>query len=308
MGPAEATAGPRGLFVGLTTMDVLHRVDRRPAANEKITAARQDVAAGGPAANAAVTFAALGGRSRLLTAIGASGAALVARDDLTRHRVEFLDAAADDYSLAVSAVLVNDGTGERSVVSADAALHEVAAPDGIVVDDVAVVMLDGHHPALAAAVVAAVGDMPAAACPAVVLDCGRWRPVFANLLPVADVAALSADFRLPGVDGAGEKTARAVLATGARAVVITDGGRPVRWWTDAASGSIAVEQQAVRDTRGAGDAFHGALAAAVAGGVKVPEAAERAARVASLRVTSVGPRAWLAELAPWWPVPDAGTA
>src|SRR5699024_7964423 len=106
--------------VGLTTMDVLHRADRRPGANEKITAVRQDVAAGGPAANAAVTFAVLGGRARLLTALGRGGPALVARADLTGHGVEIHDAADDDYPLAVSAVLVDDATGERSVVSADA--------------------------------------------------------------------------------------------------------------------------------------------------------------------------------------------
>ncbi len=47
-------------FAGLTTLDVVHRAAAPPGRDRKITASRQDVAAGGPAANAAVTVAALG--------------------------------------------------------------------------------------------------------------------------------------------------------------------------------------------------------------------------------------------------------
>ena len=46
---------PVGVFVGLATLDVIHRVAKAPAVNEKITSAAQFVAAGGPAANAAAS-------------------------------------------------------------------------------------------------------------------------------------------------------------------------------------------------------------------------------------------------------------
>ncbi|MEE6288469.1 PfkB family carbohydrate kinase [Georgenia sp. MJ173] len=302
---------PVGLFVGLTTMDVLHRTARPPAPNEKVTATRQDVAAGGPAANAAVTFAALGGRPRLLTGLGASAPAVVAGEDLRRHGVAVVDAAAPDYPLAVSAVVVVESTGERSVVSPDAGLADVPAPDDVDLDGVTVVLLDGHHPALARATLAALdvhdargthGPTPGQpARPVVVLDCGRWRPVFDELLPVADVAALSADFRVPGVDGGPAETARAVLARGARAVVITDGGHPVRWWAAGTSGSHAVGRVPVRDTLGAGDAFHGGLAAALAHGQELATAVALASEVAGRRVASVGPRDWLTGVPRWWP-------
>ncbi len=52
---------PRGLFVGLSTLDLVQRVSRRPGANEKVVAQRCDIAAGGPAAVAAVTFGAIHG-------------------------------------------------------------------------------------------------------------------------------------------------------------------------------------------------------------------------------------------------------
>ena len=87
----RAQPAPVGVFVGLTTLDVIHRSRRAPGPNEKMTAERQDLAAGGPAANAAVVFAALGGRARLLTALGSGPAADLARADLTAHGVEVID-------------------------------------------------------------------------------------------------------------------------------------------------------------------------------------------------------------------------
>ena len=52
----------------------------------------------------------------------------------------------------------------------------------------------------------------------------------------------------------------------------------------------------VRDTLGAGDAFHGALVVALAQGADLETAVEEAVRVASIRVQRVGPRSWLEDL------------
>ncbi|WP_418274946.1 PfkB family carbohydrate kinase [Isoptericola jiangsuensis] len=297
-------------FVGLTTLDVVHRAAGRPAANQKATASRQDVAAGGPAANAAVTAAALGCRAVLVTALGGGPVARAARTDLEAHGVQVHDVVDDDegFALAVSAVLVDDATGERSVVSADAALATAPAPTFLAdLPTPDVVLLDGHHPAIARAVVEHVTGLERR--PRVVLDAGRWRPLFADLLPVADVAALSADFTVPDdVAPGAPDLGSAVLGLGARAVVVTHGGDPVTWTTagpgpgspgaggTGGAGSVEVPHVVVRDTLGAGDAFHGALAARLASGADLPAAVGDAVRVASTRVAHVGPRAWLAEV------------
>ncbi|ACZ29417.1 PfkB domain protein [Xylanimonas cellulosilytica DSM 15894] len=290
-------------FAGLTTLDVVHRAPAPPTRNGKVTATRQDVAAGGPAANAAVTAAALGVRAILVTALGQGPVAAAARADLEAHGVEILDTAAPDFPLAVSAVLVDERTGERSVVSADGALatapppateslHALPHPDAV--------LLDGHHPQIARAVLTFV--QAANPRPHLLLDAGRWRPIFAELLPHADIAALSDDFRVPDAPdtGAGvSDTAAAVLATGASAVVVTHGPAPVEWHTaDGGSGTVPVPATDARDTLGAGDAFHGALTAAVATGEALPGAIIRASAVASTRVAVVGPRAWLTRLGP----------
>ena len=118
--------------------------------------------------------------------------------------------------------------------------------------------------------------------PLIVLDAGRWRPVFADLLGSADVTARSADFRAPAD------------AARSRAVVATHGPGPVTWCDkDGRHGSIEVPSVDVRDTLGAGDAFHGALSVALAQGADLEAAVTEAVRVASIRVQHVGPRSWL---------------
>ena len=181
---------PRGLFVGLATLDVVHRVDRLPGENEKITADQQFVAAGGPATNAAVTFVALGGHATLVTALGESPVARCIADDISRYGVEVVDVAPALESPAVSSVMVSTHSGHRAVVGGDAAGSLVPAPVSEVladlIDGVDVVLVDGHHPALATA---AARECRTARKPCVI-DAGRWKPVMAEIMPAAtDIVA-----------------------------------------------------------------------------------------------------------------------
>lgn len=284
--PAEARQKPPVTcwFAGLTTLDVIHRSAVRPGPNEKITAVRQDVSAGGPAANAAVIAATLGARALLISAMGTGPVGSAARGDLEHHGVEVHDIARGrEIPIAVSAVMVDDESGDRSVVSPDATLTDGLDVTPEELDTLTrpdVVLLDGHHPDLARSVLAyALALDPR---PLIVLDAGRWRPVFADLLGSADVAARSADFRAP--DGAAQ----------ARAVVTTHGPDPVTWCDqDGRHGSTDVPQVVVRDTLGAGDAFHGALSVALAQGAELEAAVQEGVRVASIRVQHIGPRSWL---------------
>lgn len=73
------------LFAGLTTLDVLHRLDHVPDPLLKVTSTDFTMAAGGPATNAAVTYAALCAASRALSAssdeVGATSHPLVSSGD-----------------------------------------------------------------------------------------------------------------------------------------------------------------------------------------------------------------------------------
>lgn len=76
------------LFAGLTTLDVLHRLDHVPDPSLKVTSTDFTMAAGGPATNAAVTYAALCAASRVSSgpvdeAGAASGVPLPSMDEPT---------------------------------------------------------------------------------------------------------------------------------------------------------------------------------------------------------------------------------
>ncbi|GFG53499.1 kinase [Mycolicibacterium agri] len=286
---------PVGVFVGLATLDVIHRIAKPPAVNEKITSTAQFVAAGGPAANAAVTFAALGGKAILVTALGADPIASLVHADLAEHDVSVVDVAAGTKrAVPVSAVSVIESTGDRSVISQDAVNPDASPPENLddLVADADVVLVDGHHPLIASA---------AARCAAergttLVVDAGRWKPVMADIIPHATDMVCSDDFRTPGADSP-EATAAALLESGVPTIVITHGGEPVQWWSGGQSGSVPVPRVAAVDTLGAGDAFHGAYAFySTRGDSGVAERIARSVGVAALRCSVVGPRAWLRKL------------
>jgi sugar/nucleoside kinase (ribokinase family) len=286
---------PVGVFVGLATLDVIHRIAKAPAANQKITSAAQFVAAGGPAANAAVTFAALGGDAILVTALGDDPVAELIRADLAAYGVGVVDAAAGTTrAVPVSAVSVVESTGDRSVVSLDAVNSDASPPGdlGDLVADADVVLVDGHHPLIARA---AARDA-ATRVTTLVVDAGRWKPVMGDIVAYATDMVCSNDFRTPGADDPGSSAA-ALVRSGVRTVVTTHGADPVEWWSDGESGSVPVEPVVVVDTLGAGDAFHGAYAFfSTQADSSVSERIDRSARVAALRCSVVGPRAWLSEL------------
>lgn len=278
-----------GVFAGLTTLDVVQHVDRLPERDEKVTSAEQFLSAGGPAANAAVTFAALRGSAVLVTALGSGPAAEVARADLRAHGVRVVEVPVGGGDTPVSSVLVERRTGERSVAGADATALRPSTTSGIGPFGADVVLLDCHHPEIAEAV------LDAEQAP-VVVDAGRWKEPMHRLLPRARTVIASAGFRAPGApDSAG--SARELLRLGVPTVLTTHGPNPVRWYDGDEQGSVIPPRVTAVDTLGAGDAFHGAYCwQVVAGPPDVPGRIAEAARIAALRTTVAGPRAWLREL------------
>lgn len=276
----------------------MHRVDHLAGADEKVTALSQDIAAGGPATGAALTFAALGGTATLVTAVGHHPLGDVIRTDLADYGVRLIDVSQSIAPPAVSTVQILAATGERSVCSVDATggvpvavpvqpPHDLATLAGAV----DVVLYDGHHPGLGAAVATAV----AATGVPLVLDAGRWRPAFATVLPVAEFVVASAAFTVEDR----RATALDLITARTTAAAVTNGGRPIDWATTAGTGVIEVVDVDGGDTLGAGDAFHGAVSFAVAAvGRSVAqrrwsEVLRWAAEVTAVRVASAGPREWL---------------
>lgn len=283
----------KSVFLGLTTLDVVQRVDSRPPWGVKSVVQHTEMAAGGPAANAAITAAALLGRTTLITGLGDSPAAHTARADLEAHGVSIVDLADPGFALPVSTCVVEpDGTRTVFSTSAlrtrfqlnDAARQSLAGADALLVD--------GHHPVAAGMALGLLADSPCLT----VLDAGSVKPAAESWLSWLDVVAGSADY----ASGLGVDLAGAVdhaLARGATAAVMTDGGQAALWATPTERGRAQPPSVAAVDTLGAGDAFHGALVASLLlDGGDLGRAVAEACRVASLRVQHAGARGWLHRL------------
>ncbi|MGH3881743.1 MAG: PfkB family carbohydrate kinase, partial [Actinophytocola sp.] len=226
--------------VGLCTVDLLQRVGTLPAPGEKVQSSSVELAAGGPAANAAVAVAALGGSVRLSTVLGSHPLAQLALRDLEACGVEVTDLL--PYRVAppaVSAVSVREADGERTVVSHNAA--GVAVMADVELGGAGCLLLDGHHPDLALRAARAARELGIP----VVLDAGSWKPVLADLLSYVDVCACSAAFSAPSP-----------LIN--PVVIRTAGPDPVAWAAGDSRGEVEVPPTEARDTVGAGDVWHGA--------------------------------------------------
>ena len=275
----------RGLFVGLTVLDVLYRLEDEPRPNTKNVVAESGLLAGGPSANAAVTFAALGGEARLVTAIGSHPMGTLIRADLEEHGVEVEDRIPKHSGRPAIASVMVSPNGDR--LAASTAAHGLPQPGAeLEFGSPEVLLIDGHLPELQqhAAVRARAAGVP------VVVDCGSWKPAFELLLPLVDVAICGESFLPPGAQGPGEVFAY-LRGAGVKRRVITRGERSIL--VDGEDAVPVAPVQAV-DTLGAGDVFHGAFCFYLAegrGGFREQLAAS--SDVAGAACEGFGTREWI---------------
>ncbi len=295
------------LACGVAVLDVQQTVERLPGPDEKMVANDLLVASGGPAANAAVTAAALGVGARLVTRIGDSALGALISADLAAHSVDVVDRAGPLDRPAVSTVLVTRGTGQRAVVSVNASQRTAAPPHGgpdsadwarALVHGVDTVLVDGHHLDLALPL----AEAARAAGVPVLLDGGSWKPGLEKLLVHVDIALISAALSVPAdLSGSSGRPADDVLATvsalGPSVVARSRGPRPIDLLIGAYRAEVPVPRVEVVDTLGAGDVLHGALSAWLAvRGTGDPQAGLAwAARIAAVSCTAAGARGWLAD-------------
>ena len=310
-GPVVGSASLAGvsmvLACGVAVLDVQQTVDRLPGPDEKLVATDLLVTSGGPAANAAVTAAALGVGARLVTRIGDSPLGILISADLAAHGVHVVDRAGPLDQPAVSTVLVTRGTGQRAVVSVNASQRGATRPEGdldaadwalALMEGMDAVLVDGHHLDLALPLA---GAARAAGVP-VLLDGGSWKPGLERLLTMVDIALISAVLHVP--DDVGRSTGRpaddvlaTVCALGPPVVARSRGPLPIQVLTGAGRSQVPVPHVDVVDTLGAGDVLHGALLAwlATRGTGDLQDGLAWAARIAADSCTAAGARGWLAD-------------
>jgi sugar/nucleoside kinase (ribokinase family) len=282
--------GTKGILAGLSTIDIIYTVSEPPAKNQKIAAQSQQVFVGGPATNAAITFAFLGGFATLVAPVGRHPLSAFIKEEGRQFGIDLIDLSPDSPETPpVSSVWVDSG-GQRSVVSANTSGRTIppARVDRAALTGASILMADGHamQACQAWAVAAKVAGVP------VILDGGSWKNGTDLLLKSVDVAICSADFQPPGCS-----TNRDVIdylhAAGVTKVAITHGADPIHFVSGTESGSIEVPQVETVDTTGAGDIFHGAFCFQYANGGEFEQALRKAATIASDSCRYRGTRQWM---------------
>ncbi|MGF1491027.1 MAG: sugar kinase [Microcoleaceae cyanobacterium] len=288
------TASPRpqkqGLFVGLSTLDLIYQVSQYPTSNQKVVASDSTVAAGGPATNAAVTFSYLKNRAILLSVFGAHPITALMQTDLRQRDVVLLDLQPRRReSPPVSSIIVTAEAGDRAVVSINATKAQ-ASPQSIpnqCLRDIKIVLIDGHQ----ISVSEAIGLRAKAKGIPVVLDGGSWKPGLEKVLPHVNYAICSANFHPPGCQTQSE-TLDYLEQFQIPAIAITHGERPIQFLERGKSGNLPVPQVRSVDTLGAGDVFHGAFCHYI---LEMPflAALESAAQIAARSCQFFGTRQWM---------------
>ena len=267
------------LIAGMAVADFVFRVRALPVHAEKYRAESLETVVGGPAANAAIAIARLGGRAHLVTRLGEDAIADTVQADLEaegvscqiRHRGRS----------PVSAAMIG-AAGERQVVNFPG---EALVEEAGVLDDTApaAVLVDSHWPdaALAGLELARSRGVPG------VMD--AEAPATEAVLEAASHVAFSRA-GLAAFVGIDDK--EAALSAAAHAleawVCVTDGAAGVSHVCEGRVMTVPAFPVRAVDTLGAGDVWHGAFALRLAEGADETAAIRFANAAAALKCAGFG--------------------
>jgi ribokinase len=289
---------PRITVVGSANIDLTFRAARLPRPGETVFGTAFYQGFGGKGANQAVAAARLGARVAFVGRVGADDFGRATRDQLAGEGIDVSHLLTDpDRPTGTAAILVDDA-GENAIVGVPGAnlgltpddvraaadlLRESAillAPCETMIETI----LEAFRLAHPAGPLCMLNPAPARELPDELLQlvdvCVPNETELRTLTgrptdSLDDVAAAAELLRARGVG--------TVIATlGPRGALVAGAGRPAH---------IPGMPVAAVDTSGAGDAFCGALAAYLADGASLPDAAHRANRVAARSVMRPGTQA-----------------
>jgi len=280
------------LCVGHASFDIAMSVPHHPDPDEKMLADALILGGGGPAANAAVQVARLGGSSGFCGDLGHDIFGEEHIEELAHEGVDTGLTVRGGHASPVSQILAKPD-GSRSVVNfkgdtpwlpADAVelrRIEALAPS--------VILFDGHEPLLSATIC----DWAKAQNIPTVLDAGSVHRGTRELASRVDYLVASEKFAHNFCAEDTLEGCLASLAEHAPNIVITCGARGLIWHRDGQSGKLPAYAIKCLDSTGAGDAFHGAFALAVARGVAWEETLLFASAAGAMACTKLGARAAL---------------
>jgi sugar/nucleoside kinase (ribokinase family) len=275
------------LCAGIAVEDFLFRVDRFPDPGAKVHAQALAATTGGCAANAAVAIARLGGTARFAGPVGTDEASQRFLDGLARAGVDAGGVLrVEGGSISVSGIFI-DRDGEKMVATRHG--EKLAGvpprdPDRLVAD-IDMLLADNRFPDF----VQPISQAARARGIPVVLDADQATRMDHPLFALSSHVIFSSE-ALRATTGLADLAAalRCAAETVNVFLAVTDGPHDVLWMDGPVLRRLPVFAVAAVDTLGAGDAFHGAFALALAEGRDAIAAMRFGAAAAALKCTRFG--------------------
>jgi len=267
----------RVMVIGSLNVDLVTHVERHPHPGETLLGEGLDRLAGGKGANQAVAAAEAGADVLMVGCVGddGGGAAYVER---LRHRgIDVSRIRTVTGEASGHALIAVDDRGENSIIvipGANSLLDdtEVCAVDELEPGDVLLMQLEVPFP-----VVCSAARRAAHRGVRVVINTAPYAALPADVIALAD----------PVVANEHEMVALAESGAEPASLLVTFGANGVTWDGETTP-AHAVDSRDVIDTTGAGDAFCGALAAALAAGADRAAALEAALTAGAAAVRHEG--------------------
>ncbi len=288
---------PRLTVMGSFVADLAFRAPRLPAWGETVMGSQFRLGPGGKGSNQAVAAARLGGTVTFISKLGRDPFGELARRTYKEERIDtrFVFETLD-HPTGGAAVIVDDATGENAIVVVPGAGFHVTsgdidqARDAIVRSAVFMTQLElsldaveyGLQVAKSLGVPTILNPAPALSLP------DRIYPFCDYITPNETEAAILA--QQPVTDRrSAERVAEILLSRGAGNVVVTLGAQGALVKTAKVTQHVpAIDAGPVVETTGAGDAFNGGFAVALAEGLDIVAATRFGCAVAGISVTRHG--------------------
>ena len=287
--PSRVGTAGRVVGLGLCVLDHLYRVPHLDPNAPRLRFTERLVSGGGMVGTALVQAARLGADAHVLSLVGDDADGREVRRGLRAEGIQTRRMQlCPRRPTTIAVVLVEEGNGERRFIVPDRRRLERGVPafDLAPIVPGSVLLVDGHFPVQAKRAVRRARRLGVP----VVGDFSDPRPAFLALLPWVDHPVVAEEFVAAYTDGDARATLLRLRDEYGGDPVVTQGARGGLWLDGGRVRRFRSPRVRVRDTTGAGDAFHGAFAAGLARGLSPERAIALAARAGATCCTAFGGR------------------